>query len=240
MKIPARILRAQADDLPGRRPRRTGKELEREDQIIATAIPLMARHGRAGMTLTGFAHALRMAPCTLKTHFSDLDALLAEILYRHLANIAAAIGAAKSPPDATIAQRRAARRAAYITFTRTPYSAPTEAHLILLRERHALPADLAGPIEDLRYQIGEMLADENADAALALMDTPTLQPPQIEAMLAAIPPRPRHVDETHPAPAPAPSPAATSVAPDLTNISFLPNPLNRTPPDQPGPRAGPH
>ncbi len=201
----------------------------------------MARHGRAGMTLTGFAHAMRMSPSALKTHFSDLDALLAEVLYRHLANIAAAIGAAKAPRDATIAQRRAARRAAYITFTRTPYSAPTEAHLILLRERHALPADLAGPIEDLRYQIGEMLAAEHAEAALALMDTPTLQPPQIEAMLAAIPEAPSWADKPQQTPAatPAPSPSAPA-APELTNVSFLPTPLNRVPPDRPGPRAGPH
>jgi len=53
--------------------------------------------------------------------------------------------------------RPAARRAAYIAHTRTPFSAPTEQHLLLLRDSHNLPPDLAEPIAKLRALIGDML-----------------------------------------------------------------------------------
>ncbi len=187
MPIPARLLRVYAENLPGARHRPTEKECELETRILDAATTLMARFGRMDFTMGNFALALRLAPITLRRHFPDPDTILAEILYRHLSAIAAAIGQAV-PNGAE--DPKAARRRAYVTATRTPYNAPTERHLLLMRERHVLPPDLLQPIEDLRLQIGDMIAAPHAEAALALLDTPTLQPDQIEAMLAGLSPRP--------------------------------------------------
>ncbi len=208
--IPARLLRAHADDLPGTRHRLTDKEREQEKRIIAAGVSLFARFGRAGVTMGNFALSLRMSPATVRRHFADLDTLLAEILYRHLAALAAAIGEPVRQGDPT----RAARRRAYLAASRTPYSAPTERHLLLLRERHGLPRDLLQPIEDLRLQLGDMLAGDHAEAALSLLDTPSLQSPQIEAMLGTLAPMPEIVAVPDPIPLPAAaSPPARSSAP---------------------------
>jgi len=182
MPIPTRLLRAQADDLPGARPRLSTKDVEQQDRILATATSLFARFGRVGINLTSFACALRMSPLTIKRHFPDLDSILAEILRRHLQTIAAALG--EVPFGAT--NRPAARRAAYVAHTRTGFNATTEAHLLLLRDRHALPPDLAEPIEQLRLLLGDMLDPANPTVVLTLLDTPELQPAQIETMLAAL------------------------------------------------------
>jgi AcrR family transcriptional regulator len=187
MPIPVRLLRATAEDMPGARHRPTHQEQERETRIIAAATTLMAIYGRPGLSMYGVAAALRMSPATLRRHFPDLDSLLAEILFRHLSSIAAAIGQAPAlPATASMAQRRAARRAVYIRVTRGPLNAPTHAHLLLIRERHVLPPDIAENVEKLRDQIGDMLAGDNAEAALALLDT-SLPAARIEAMLAATP-----------------------------------------------------
>ncbi len=208
--IPARLLRAHADDMPGARYRLSSQERDREERIIAAGISMFARFGRAGVTMGNFAMSLRMSPATIRRHFPDLDALLAEILYRHLAALAAAIGEPVRQGDPA----KAARRRAYLTASRTPYSAPTERHLLLLRDRHSLPPDLLQPIEAVRLQLGEMLAGDHAEAALSLLDTPTLQAPQIEAMLAALAPEPEivAVPDAIPPP-PAASPPARSAAP---------------------------
>ena len=184
MPVPIRILRAQADDLPGARPRVSARELETQDRILATATSLMATHGRTGLTMASFAAAMRLSPATIRRHFPDLDSILFEILHRHLHAIAVSFGAIGF--DAP--NRSAARRAAYVAHTRTPFSAPTEQHLLLLRERHALSPDLAEPVAKLRVLIGDMLCPAHPEIALALLDTPELQPAQIEAMLTALAP----------------------------------------------------
>ena len=181
--LPAtRLLRAHADDLPNARPHLSGRERDREDKIVAAAQALIARFGRTALTMGNFAIAVRMSPATIRRHFPDIDSILAEILFRHLLAISKAIGEAKSDPRAP----HKARRAAYLAMTRTAFNAPTERHLLLLRERQSLPADLAATVDELRTGIGEMLAGDFGPTALALLDTPELQAPQIEAMLATL------------------------------------------------------
>jgi len=239
MPIPIRQLRAITDDLPGARPILSPREQARQDQILAAATALLARFGRAGLTMAAFAAALRMSPATLRRYFPDMDSLLAEILMRHLQAIAAALG--KVPFDAP--DRAPARRAAYIAHTRTAFNAHTEPHLILLRERHALPPDLAEPVEKLRTLLADMLAPETPDLALTLLDAPELQPAQIETILAALRPKSQHAaPHPHPIDTPQPHPARPNPTP-LFAITSPEKPLRPPPPPawrltsaEPGPR----
>ncbi len=198
MPTAARTIRTHIDDLPGARPRLSSRDLDREARIVAAATSILARFGRANITFNDFAVGMRMAPATIRRHFADLDTLLADILYRHLAAIAAALGDAPAGDDP-----QAARRAAYVAATRSAFNAPLNAHLLLVRERYSLPADLAEPLEQLREQIGFMLAGAHGDTALSLLDTPDLLLPQIETMLAALVAPPVRFQMVSPTPAPA-------------------------------------
>jgi AcrR family transcriptional regulator len=227
--IPARILRGHAEDLPGGRPHLSAADLDRQDRILATGLSLFARFGRAGITMAVFAAAMRLSPSTVRRHFPDLDALLAHLITRHLLAIAAALG--DVPADAP--DRSTRLLAAYIAATRTGFGAPTEPHLLLLRERHALPDDLAAPIGQIRGQIGETLAGPNGEAALALLDTPNLHAPQIQAMLAALQATPFH-PFLQPATETAPQPATPSAP--LRPIRFTPPTAVHLIPGAPRPR----
>jgi AcrR family transcriptional regulator len=182
MHIPHRILRAEIDDMPGERNRRSARDYAQEDRILGAAQRLISRHGREAVSLTGLADALRMSRTTLRRHFCDIESIVAEILVRHLRAISTALG--KIPFDAPNA--RAARRAAYLAYTRTPFNAPIEAHVLLIRDRHGLPPDLAEPIENIRASIGDLLAGADAAIALNLLDMTELQGKQIETMLASL------------------------------------------------------
>jgi AcrR family transcriptional regulator len=203
MHIPPRLLRAHMDNRSHRSPL-SDKQREREERILAATQTLIANFGRDALTIGKLALALRMAPATIRRHFVDIDSILAEILLRHLTALSRAIAkVAHDDPD-----RRAAQRAAYVEATRSGWGGLTEPHLLLIRERHTLPEDLAKPVEDMRQVIGDMLAGEQAAIALTLLDTPALQAPHIEAMLAAIAPQ-----AAAPPPAPAPKPAAPAATP---------------------------
>jgi AcrR family transcriptional regulator len=201
MPTPTRLLRAIVDNLPGRSRTLSEKQQARREEILAAALGIMVKHGRSGLTMAGFATALRSSPATIRRIFFDLDSILAELLNRHLLAIFAAIG--QVPEDAPA--RKTALRAAYLKTTRTGQGALADAHRLLLRERHTLPPDLAAPLEQAIKSLGEILAGANADAALALLDTPSLQAPQIEAMLAGL--NPKAVEPQAPIrPKPAPQP----------------------------------
>ncbi len=210
-----RQLRAEADDLPGNRPHFSARELDRRDRIVATATALMARHGRAALTLANFALAIRMSRQAIQRHFIGLDCILAEIIHRHLQSVARAIGEVPhTAPDPA-----AARRAAYVAATRTPWGAPTPSQSLLLQNRLSLPPDLADPIDQTRLALAAALAPQGTDpeTTLTLLDNPHLSPTEIEAMLAALappapaalpPPKPRH---STCAPTAARQPHATSI-----------------------------
>jgi len=197
MQTPARILRADAESLERDSPDLTVREQEQYTRILTIAEGLMARHGIHTMTASSLAQALRMAPSTLRRHFADLDALLATLLHRHLRKLAGALN--KIPQDSPDRPQKC--RAAYLAYTRTPQGGFTEAHLLLVRDRHLLPDDLLTNIEAARCKLGNLLAQGHAEEALALLDLPSLNAPRIEAALAAI-----TADQQKPAP-PAPKPA---------------------------------
>ncbi len=186
MPIPIRILRAHVQDLPGERRTPSARELDREDRILNTARALMARYGRANLTFGALAAAIRLAPATIRRHFPDLDSILAALIYRHLNAISHAIGEATHGIPFHHPQRHALQRAAYVAFTRNAFSGTTPDHTLLIRERHTLPPDLLDHIEHLRELIGGSLGKATPETILSLLDNPFIQPPQIEAMLAAL------------------------------------------------------
>ena len=198
MTAPSRIVRATVENRH-RRPEPTPRELEREERILAGAQTAMSELGRGAITFTSMALALRMVRSTLRLHFTDLDELLAAILHRHLRRLAYAIG--EVPHDAP--DRPQQMRAAYIAHTRTLTGGFTEAHLLLVRDRHLLPADLLTNIEALRYDIGDILAYGHADLVLDLLDSRAIDAPRLETFLATLP-------RTQPEPAQPPMPAAAA------------------------------
>jgi len=157
----------------------------------------MAELGRGAITFTSMALALRMVRSTLRHHFCDLDELLAAILHRHLRRLAEAIGAAAAYDDPN---RLPKMRAAYLAHTRTLLGGYTEAHLLLVRDRHLLPADTLANIEAIRRDLGNILAYGHADEALDLLDSRFLAAARIEEFIAIIT-------------APATEPATTAAAP---------------------------
>lgn len=186
MPTPPRILRADIEDIPGARPQLSPREQDRKEVILAAARRVMVIHGRAGVRLSDLATALGMAPGTIRRHFPDLDYLLGEILRYHLLAVSSAIGQARRAAPNEPAQRQAAARAAYLAATRTVLGGHTEAHVLLLRERHHLPPDQRDGIERTRDGLGEVLAPDHAAAALALLDMTELTAGQVESMLLAL------------------------------------------------------
>ena len=183
MHINPRILRAEADAFDRQQRFLPERDRQRREHILTVAQALLSRHGRHAITFGAMAAALRMAPATLRRHFIDLDALLGEILSRHLLALAAAMGQVPfNDPD-----RSRKKREAYFTFTHGPFGSLTEAHLLYTRDRHSLPEDLLTSLEQTREGLGEFLAGPNGREALLLLDTPYIPLTNIEAMLAALP-----------------------------------------------------
>lgn len=152
----------------------------RQETILDVARYLIADEGLENITFTRLARALRMSPATLAFHFVDLPALLGHIIRQHLRALSAELGHVRADdPD-----RYHKRRAAYLAYTRTPLGGLTEAHLLLVRDRHTLPPDERDGIEDIRRGIGELLTDDLVEEAFALLDLPYLDPARVEARLA--------------------------------------------------------
>jgi AcrR family transcriptional regulator len=239
MQTPDRLLRDTADGLPGRETLLTDKQLARREEILSAALALIARHGRVGLTMGRFATALRIGAATIRRYFVDLDSILAELLARHLVAIMEAFA---DFPDAA-PHLKTALRAAYLQATRGADGGFTDAHTLLLRERHTLPPDLSADIEEARDRIGQILAGQHAATALALLDTPGVAAAQIEAMLAALDPpkpqpRPARVSECRDTPS-IPGPIKPSRS-DLLATASMPWPHHATRwtgPPRPEPRA---
>ena len=225
MRTPTRLLRADAEELERDPPDLTPRELEQFTRILTVAEPIMARRGPHTMTLPGLAEALRMSARTVRRHFSDLDALLATLLRRHLRKLSYAIG--KVPHNA--ADRPQKMRAAYLAYTRTADGNYTDAHLLLVRDRNLLPEDLRTQIEATRRDLGNVLAHGFAEEVLTLLDLRTLDAPRIEATLATIivtapkqaapPPKP-----TAPRASPRPAPPPWAPRDPLALLRFGPIP----------------
>ena len=180
MHIPARILRKHAMDVVPSLRNQTEREVQREETILKAAACLIARFGAAAISFTNLATAIKISPATMRKHFTDLDALIGEMMRRHLSAISQAIGAV--PRDAPDRQRK--QRVAYIEATRC-LGAPTQAHLILITYRTILAEDERISVEEIRNVIGDTLGRENPEGTLHLLDSPCFDIDQIEAMLTA-------------------------------------------------------
>jgi AcrR family transcriptional regulator len=193
MFIPARILRATARSLDPNPRNLTTREREREVRVLSIGRGLLAIYGRNALKFGDVAAGLEISPTTLRRHFTDLDALLGEILRLHLRALSIAIGRVNAEePD-----RFRKRRAAYLAYTRTPMGGLTHAHLLLARDLKLLPDDERVGIEETLEGIAECLLPPqdaiHAPTVLGLLDNPGLGAPAIDAALAAqtlVPARP--------------------------------------------------
>jgi AcrR family transcriptional regulator len=179
MTTPDRILRAKAQDRDPSHFALTERQRQRHERVVAISQYLIAEEGCQNITFRGLARALRMSTAALRFHFVDMEALLAEIIRRHLRKLSAALG--KYEP--TDPHRQQKRRAAYLAYTRTPLGGFTEAHLVLVRDFHTLPDDERKGIEIIRRGLGKLLAGDQADEAFLLLDAPFLDAAAIEARL---------------------------------------------------------
>ncbi len=195
MKPTPRALRDRIDSIPGNQPSFNMREQDRQEQIVTAGRTLLAEFGARSFTLPAFALALRMSPASIRRHFIDLDSLLIHILNRHLLTLSTVMGTL--PRGAN--DKHAARRSAYLAHTRTPLGGLTEAHLLLVRDRHLLPQADLDLIEDVRANLATLLNGEHAQAVIDLLDMPTMGLADIDAILAA--------RTAHAAPAGQPSPA---------------------------------
>ena len=182
MLTPTRILRADADDIERDPPGPTSREQQRYERILAVAETVMARHGTHTITLGGLTLALRLSSGALKRYFPDMQALLGTLLLRHLGNIARAVG--EVPHD--VPDRPQGMRAAYLAYTRTEPGEFTDAHLLLVRDRHLLPKDLLQNIEATHRDLGDILAPGYGALALDLLDALSFNARSIELALANV------------------------------------------------------
>jgi len=212
---PDRILRAKAQSRDPSHFALTERQRQRHERVVAISQYLVAEEGRHNINFRSLARALRMTAATLQFHFADMEALLAEILRRHLRLLSAALGAYE-PTDPNRHQKR---RAAYLAYTRTPLGGLTEAHLLLVRDRHTLPDDERTSIDMMRQGLGELLGGNFWEETLFLLDDPFLDEAAIEARLAAPPLQ---------APKPQPQTAASQnvKAPEPTREVEEPNAWN--------------
>jgi AcrR family transcriptional regulator len=207
---PDRILRAKAQSRDPSHFALTERQRQRHERVIAISQCLIAEEGRHNITFRGLARALRMTPATLRFHFVDMEALLGEILRRHLHSLAAALGTYEpTDPD-----RHQKRRAAYLAYTRTALGGLTEAHLILVRDSHTLPDDERISIDMMRQGLGELLGADRPEETLLLLDAPFLDAPAIEARLGAAP---LQAPKPQPQMMPTQQPARPAAAPDEPN-----------------------
>jgi AcrR family transcriptional regulator len=165
----------------------TERQRKRHENIVDCGRATIAEFGLRDIRVARFATAMRMALCTLRRHFTDLDELLGEICRRHLQAIAIALGAIdpESPDPAR------ARRAAYIALTRGPHGGLTEDQILLTRDSLLLPADERHSIEATRRALATNLAGPNCDCpdkVLALLDDPALDLAEIEFLVANLAP----------------------------------------------------
>jgi AcrR family transcriptional regulator len=182
MQTPARILRARALERD-RIPRFLNpKQRDRHERILSLSQYIFLTEGFQTISFRSLAIALRMATSTLRYHFADLDALLGELLRRHLRNLAAEL--AKISHD--VPNRQRACRAAYLAFTRVGAGSLSEPHHLLVEYAHLLPLDERQIIDRMRDGLADTLAGNLGHEALLLLDSPLMNGRLIEAALAAM------------------------------------------------------
>jgi AcrR family transcriptional regulator len=224
----------------------TTRQRDTRERVLTYAQTLMAACGALTLKFSTLAAAVHVAPSTLRHYFADLDDLLTVLVVRHLDTLLAALS--ETPNDDP--NRDQNRRSAYLAATRTASGALTEAHLLLVRDRHFLPQDELTHIEAYRHQIGTLLAGDRAQLVLHTLDNPHATPDDIEALLGNLRAAPRPAARPQPAtsPLPAPRPAAPRLPAKgdfIPNVAYVPPPgffeeLERERAERPGPATFPH
>jgi AcrR family transcriptional regulator len=211
MTTSARLLRAAAKAHDPAAYTLSEKQRAREERIRATALHLFARFGTFHVAFRDLAIALRMGTATLRFHFVDRDALLADLLNRHLRALQIAL--AKIPANSPDLQK--ARREAYRAFITTTAGTLSDAHTLLVRDACLLPADERDAIERIRARIGEQLAGTDGAEILHLLDNPVITPARVEAYLALcqLETEPERVSQGNPVRYQNQSPVARGVRP---------------------------
>ena len=215
MPAPLRILRNMVERVAPRPPLNP-RQQEREHRILQAGEALMAGFGRQGITFALLATALRISAASLRWHYADLDALLVEILRRHLRVIAAALDAV----PAAAPNRGPALRAAYLAATRNPDGTLKPAHVLLTRDRHLLPPDELSPIEKARDSLARQLAAGGPADTMDIADTPWIDASRIEPVLATLAANPPAQRAAPSAPNPA-LPAHIQRALETGNVAWL-------------------
>jgi len=182
MKTPLRILRASIFHITRPDLRRTPRQRQRHEEIIGAGRVMMAEFGRHALQFKDLAEALLISSTTLRRHFADLDELLGVILLRHLTALTAVLGAIEGDGPGL----QAARRAVYVKSTRLPGGGFTPDHLLVVRDRLALPADVSEKVEAARAALGVLLAGDAGEMALALLDAPGATLARVEMCLAPL------------------------------------------------------
>jgi len=232
MKTPLRILRARTFAILRPDLRRTPRQVARHERIIEASRVLMAEFGRHALRFNDLADTMEIASSTLRRHFADLDELLGVILLRHLTALTAVLAAIKGDTAAV----QAARRAIYFKSTRLPGGGFTPDHVLVVRDRLALPADVSEKVEAARAALGLLLAGDACDVALALLDAPGVTLARAEMCLApkgagvSISPKGAGVGI-------APKGAGVGIAPKGAGVGIAPAATRVEAPHKPAPAA---
>jgi AcrR family transcriptional regulator len=176
-------MRAQTEACPSR-PAPTERERQRRAYILEAARAIFIAHGRTRVTLKDVAIATGLTQISIRNQIADLDHLFALTLHKYLDEILIAISAVPRHHADLLARRRAE----YFRITRGICNVPTPLHFLWMRDRFTLPDDQLEPLEQARRTLGFLLAGEDWETALLLLDSHHLDTPQIEAMLAALAP----------------------------------------------------
>jgi AcrR family transcriptional regulator len=174
MNIPARLIRAVVQDIPGLRPEITPQAQRTRELILTAAVDTFAHLGRKGISMRALAEASWISRDRIRVHFLDIDSLLAEILEIHLRGIGRALGNAPNTPKD--------RRAAYFAYTRGPFGNVTKEHALLIFERKYLPPDLLPAIQHAHLLLGQLLCPENPTRALEILDDPGFDLEEVEIL----------------------------------------------------------
>jgi AcrR family transcriptional regulator len=161
----------------------TLRQQERDDRITAVGEALMAQFGRNNITFSMLAVALQITTATLRFHYTDLDALLAQILWEHMESIEQRL---RQVP-ATAPNYRRALQAAYREATRDENGKTSAAHILLQRDSRLLPEDERRTILKARQNLAKRLKSPptRADTRQAPVPKPqtTLPPHMVKAIL---------------------------------------------------------
>ncbi len=144
------------------RPRSTDYEAKRR-RILEVASPLFARHGYDRTSLAMIGAAAGVAKSLVYHYYRDKDAVLADLLRRHLEELVAAVEAASSPDDRPPERRLADMAIALLEHYR---NADAE-HEVQIAHLKLLPE----PVRQELYGLERRLVRFFTDALLAVEPT---------------------------------------------------------------------